>query len=248
MIHLITGSDFNYYHKIIPYLDSVSTYSNFKNTLLTIGFNRQSLYHNINYHFVPLSAFTDITTNPCVQAGEWLDHYKLQDDDIVIFTDGDIRMQRAVTEDELRMIESVEQGEVLAGPNATHSKNTLDNELYGLGTTWNKKQIESIFDYAGVSENRITLNMGVLICRYKTYYQIRNTAYDIFAWFPTITSHMARQQWFMNLAIYSRCNVRLLPFTFHSHPHNGTQEGLNFRDGEIYIKDTKVLFNHKYGV
>jgi hypothetical protein len=248
MIYLITGSDEGYYQKIVPYLDSISTYSPFKNVLLTVGFIKESPYSNVEYAYVPKKALTDITTNPCVQAGEWLQYFPIEEDDIVIFTDGDIRMQRAPTEDEIRMIESVEQLEVLAGPNATHSGNTLINELHGLKTTWSDEQINTVFDYAGVSRKQITLNMGVLICRYYTYRRIRNTTYDIFAWFPTVTEHMARQQWFMNLAIYAQCQVLLLPFTFHSHPHNGTQEGLNFRGSEIYIKDTKVLFNHKYGV
>ena len=250
MIYLMTGSDENYYPKILPYLETLQKYSDFRNVLLAVGFQPPADCP-VDWMTIPREALTDITTNPCVQAGEFLPYCEkfLNDDDIIIFTDGDIRLQREFTEEELAMVSSLVYGQVLAGPNATHNQNTLYNEAQGLRRHCSDEYLNKAFDYAGITPFERTLNVGVVICTAATYRTIYHKTYDIYRTFPDITNHMARQQWYINLAIYSFCEVTLLPFTFHSHPHNGDQLGMRFDpDGTMYIRDTKVLFRHKYYV
>lgn len=248
---LLTGTDEKYYNKIIPYLDTLEKYSPYTNYVFTVGFRPETRkWTNVYHYFLPLDVFSDISTNPCIQAGEFLPYFTYNPKDIIIFTDGDMRLQREFTKQELDLVSFAEEDDtVLAGPNATHLENTLLNELHGLKTSWNTSDIFDLFGEAKVHWEERTLNMGIIICNYKTYYKIFEKTYELFRKFSTVTNHMARQQWFMNLAIYSFAKVKLLPFTFHSHPHNGYQEGRRFdEDGTMYINDTKVLFRHKYYV
>lgn len=250
-VYLMTGSDENYYDKIYPYLETLNKYSPFKNILLTVGFHRSTELDNVYSYYIPKDALTDITTNPCVQAGEFLKYCKfLNDDDIIIFTDGDIRLQREFTPEEIKMVESVKHLDVLAGPNATHSMNTLWNEAEGLRRHCSDDELRKLFSTYHVNLICSTLNMGVLICTAFTYRRINEETYKIFKEFPNITNHMARQQWYMNVAIWSFCYVNMLPYEFHSHPHNGDQPGMKFDpDGTMYVYgDRKVLFRHKYGI
>jgi hypothetical protein len=249
MIYLITGTDEKYYPKIYPYLETINKYSAFKNILLCVGFSKDSEFDNITYKSIPKDSLTDITTNPCVQAGEFLPYVSFNDDDIIIFTDGDIRLQRAFTNEELNKVSNVKHDEVLIGPNATHSNNTLLNEANGLNRYCSDEYLNSLFSEYGINKNSATLNVGVIICTTKTYKRIYELTYEIYNKYPKVTDHMARQQWYINCAIYSFCNVSLLPFSFHSHPHNGSQPDMSFEaDHTMYVNGERVLFRHKYYV
>src|SRR4030067_2830951 len=116
MIYLITGSDKNYYPKILPYLNTLNEYSDFRNILLAIGFKPPENCP-IDWITIPEEVFTNITTNLCVQAGEFLPYCKdfLNGEDIIIFTDGDIRLQRKFNISELSMINNLKYGDVLVG-------------------------------------------------------------------------------------------------------------------------------------
>ena len=248
-LYLLTGTDEKYYTKILPYLQTLEENSPAETYLFTIGFQVENPFYKVKYLYLPEEVFTDITTNPCVQAGEFLNYFPCNNNDIIIFTDGDMRLQRKFTEEELDLVTNLRYGEVLAGPNATHGENTLINELYGLG--FNKQLYTGFepFENEGIEWIEKTLNVGVIACTYATYKDIHFETYRLFRKYSGLTKHMARQQWFMNLAIYKLMKVKLLPFTFHSHPHNGYQEGRRFdKDGTMYINDTKVLFRHKYYV
>ena len=102
---LSTGSDINYLGKIQPYLNSISTHSNFDENILVFLNDSEIKLNNekINVAHLSPSHIEVPNQNNCIQHGEFLkSNYfnKFNDNDVIFFTDGDIIIQRNLTEEE----------------------------------------------------------------------------------------------------------------------------------------------------
>ena len=126
---LSTGSDLNYMSKMRPYLKSIELNSNFdKNILVYVGEDEMELpYNNINVVNLPIKNIQSLNNNKCVQHGDFLNSESFnsmtEDDDVIVYTDGDIILQRNLSEDEINFYKSFN--------NTEHENNYRKNNKRG---------------------------------------------------------------------------------------------------------------------
>ena len=104
---LATGSNLGYLHKMSNYLKSIEKNSNFDNNyLMFLGDDNLELgYKKIKLLNVDIKNIECLNSIFCIQHGEFFKSKELldltNDDDVIFFTDGDMWLQRPLTEDEI---------------------------------------------------------------------------------------------------------------------------------------------------
>jgi len=170
---LATGSDLNYLSKMRPYLKSIESNSNFdKNILVFVGEDEIQLpFKNIDIVNLPVGRIQSLNSNKCVQHGDFLNSPAFdsmtEDDDVIIYTDGDIIIQRNLSEDEIKFYNSFKDGDVYVGYNASPT-DTLADEATRLGKTGAVSPYVNI----GVWGTTKVYNTGVLAMNKKTWVKL----------------------------------------------------------------------------
>jgi len=120
---LATGSNLNYLHKMSGYLKSIEINSNFdSNYLIFLGDDEIKMkYEKISIVNVYEKDLEVVPSNYCIQHGEFLKSEKLNqetnDNDVIFFTDGDIKIQRVLSEDEIKKFKNFKDDDVYVGYN-----------------------------------------------------------------------------------------------------------------------------------
>jgi len=78
------------------------------------------------FHPIELSSVRCRNPNRCLQHGEFLEALQCEPDDIIVFTDADMVMQRPMDENEVRMVGSLEDGDVAVGYNKGYDESLAD--------------------------------------------------------------------------------------------------------------------------
>jgi hypothetical protein len=102
---LVTAANAPYMERIAPYLHSIQAFawSFDRRVLVTVGcrVDMPSELEDIEAVPLPASQAVGHTGNWCIQQGCFLDVLGASDDDVLVFTDGDIVLQRPPVDDEL---------------------------------------------------------------------------------------------------------------------------------------------------
>lgn len=245
---IATGSDLRYLKKIEPYLQSVN--NNFDGEKLLFYIEQElplKVNHIHGFNVVNFKHNEFINKNPinCIQHGEFVNNKyisELSDDDIILFTDGDIIMQREMNQDELKLLE-LNDNEFFVGYNESKNDNLLaeSNRL---------NKISSIYDsYLGYEEwDKIPCyNTGVLagkISSWKKLFQLYTRKWNFV---DQTFIHYAKQQWLICMILYHNFNVKIMPYSFHTHGHYPLPSGTHI-DNDGKLKDANgniVLLRHK---
>jgi hypothetical protein len=245
---LATGSNLNYLHKMTGYLKSIEANSNFdSNYLVFLGDDEMKMkYEKIKIVNVYQKDLEIVPSNYCIQHGEFLKSKMLDeltsDDDVIFFTDGDIKIQRALTEEEVTRFKNFKDDDIYVGYNASPT-DTLHDESLRLGiidreSSLLKKDLKKIKVY----------NTGVLAMNKKTWIKLMNQFIEHYPEVDKTFHHYAKQQWLLSLLINTNgYNVYEMPYDIHNHLHYpspvGTQQDA---DGTVYYNNKKVLFKHKW--
>jgi len=238
-IILATAATENYLGKIQPYLESINNKSNFdKNILITLDCTATyPNLSNIECAFFDNGKVVNKNPNNCLQHGEFLKcdiFNSFNDNDIICFTDGDIILQRGLTESEKEQILSLKDNDVLVQYNAG-PQDTLLQEGPRL-----KQKIQMDHSFSQYP----CYNTGVVVCNIKTWKQIESMYDIIYPIAKNMFQHYASQQWVISYIINKCMNPIILDYSFHTHHHHGIIEGNNYRDNCIYHNDDIVLFAH----
>jgi calcineurin-like phosphoesterase family protein len=249
-IILATGVDEKYYNTNIfnNYVFSITKNSNFdKNFIFIIdyftGFN---IFENIEIKNVLSKNITCLPNNKCLQHGEFLKSYNLnddiQDEDVIVFTDGDMTLQRNLTLDEITFLHSLKDNDVYVGYNAS-PEDTLLDEFYRLNPTVSH---DKIFD-VDISKIKI-YNTGVLCMNKKTWERLSEEYIKLFPNIDTILTHYAKQQWLICFIIGTmNFNTIEMPYNIHNHTHYPSPEGTSIdMNGVVSFKGDVVLFKHRW--
>lgn len=247
---LATGSDERYLIKIKPYLKSIQSNSNFDLNYLVfvsdIGGELNLPYDKLKIGNLPLSSFRAPNTINCAQHGDFLYCNELDedtdDDDIIIYTDGDIIIQRPLHDHEIDFLKGMKDGDVYVGYNASPT-DTLEDEAGRLGRTgvvhdefkvkWTKHKI---------------YNTGVLAMNKRTWKRVIDEYSELYPKVDEMFNHYAKQQWLLCFIFATKgYNIIEMPYHVHNHRHypspKGTSQGQN---GDVYFDDKLVLFKHKW--
>jgi hypothetical protein len=249
-IILATGSDLNYLSKMRPYLKSIESNSNFdKNILVYVGEDEMSLpYKNIDVVNLPVNDIQSLNSNKCVQHGDFLNSESFnsitEDDDVIIYTDGDIILQRNLSNDEVNFYKSFKDGDVYVGYNASMT-DTLEDESNRLGKTG----IVSPYIEIGVWKKTKVYNTGVLAMNKTTWKKLLEKYNNLYPSVQPMFYHYAKQQWLISYIIGTdkEFNIIEMGYDVHNHRHFpsplGTTQDVN---GDVYFNNKKVLFKHKW--
>lgn len=249
-IILATGSDLNYLSKMRPYLKSIESNSNFdKNILVYVGEDEMELpYKNIQVVSLPIKNIQSLNSNKCVQHGDFLNSESFNsitnDDDVIIYTDGDIILQRNLSEDEIKFYKSFKDGDVYVGYNASPT-DTLEDEANRLGKTG----ILSTNINMGEWKKTKVYNTGVLAMNKKTWGKLLERYNVLYPSVSPMFFHYAKQQWLISYIIGTdkEFNVIEMGYDVHNHKHYPSPEGTTQdMNGDVYFKNKKVLFKHKW--
>lgn len=185
--------------------------------------------------------------NGCIQHGNWLPYLPVTDDDaVIICIDGDVKMQRPFTDQEWAWLQNWQHGHIGIGPNEPKAGgDSMGNELVRIQPILSHEETLAKF---GVKHTDPIGNAGCVVATRKTWIDLwmaylrrwLNTA----PWF----THIAVQQWTLNLCVNEGFQRVVLPQTFHTHGHWG-YPGEPFGGWGMYetatIEGETILFAHK---
>jgi hypothetical protein len=189
-----------------------------------------------------------MNTNKCVQHGDFLNSPQFDsltsDDDVIIYTDGDIILQRSLSNEELEFYKSLKDGDVYVGYNASPT-DTLFDESNRLNKT---DVVSSHFDVSLWPKIKV-YNTGVLVMNKKTWKKLLEKYTDLFPHVEPMFNHYAKQQWLISyiIGMSDVFNVIEMGYNIHNHRHHPSPEGTTQDDnGDVYFKNKKVLFKHNW--
>ncbi len=248
---LTTGLDFNYLNRIVPYLNSINQNSNFeRNVLIFVEDNQHinSTLDRIEINKINIKDIQSLNSNKCIQHGDFLNSIEFDkstdDSDVIFFTDGDIILQRNLTEDEINFYKNFKDGDVSVGYNASPTDTLLDesNRLGRTGFVSPEIRLE------GWDKIKI-YNTGVLCMNKKTWKKLLSRYIRLFPQIDKMFYHYAKQQWLISyiIGIDKDFNIIEMSYETHNHRHYPSPQGTyQDKDGTVYFNDKKVLFKHKW--
>lgn len=160
--------------------------------------------------------------------------------DLLLYTDGDIRLQRSPNDAEAALIAQLPDDEVLVGYNSS------PYETLALEAT----RLHPRFDPATVFDGRLLAqgscwNIGVIGARRATWRKIHARYMELWPTATRLFAHRARQQWLVCYVIEELGLLpRPLPYTFHMHGCYPLPVGGEVRDGLATYEGRPVLFRH----
>lgn len=241
MVHLVTACNQRYWSQIVPYLESLREHCPVPATLVCIG-DRHHPYSPIGTALLPRACNLGApmeTESP--QHGSFLQVIEGSPDDVIIFTDGDIVMQRPFTEKEFSWLDEMPDNTVYAGWNSGPDE-TLMVEAGRLFPQVEMSAIERRFG----SLDKSCYNIGVFAARRSTYQAIYAEYMKRWQLVSEAFSHAARQQWLVCWTIHHLgLNVQVTPYSFHSNGHYGMPPGCYYQDGLLYSGLEVVCLRHK---
>lgn len=247
---LVTGSNYSYLPKISGYLTSIDANSNFdKNFLIYTGEDLVVVPESVQISTINHDEVVSKNTNYCLQHGAFVNSSvfdkNTNDSDVIIFTDGDIRLQRGATYEELSAFRSMSDFDVMVGFNESSSDN-LFKELNRLSYNFfpsftQKDELESFPCY----------NTGVLAMNKKTWRFMLSNYDNMFEYVDRSINFYAKQQWLISyiLSKVDLFNVINMSSVIHSHNHYPPPPEVHMdENGVVFCKNDVVLFKHKWDI
>ena len=251
-IVLAFGSDKNYLNNkhFQNYLNSIQRNSNFdRNVLCYLGTDELTLeYDKIEIFNVDPASIIKPNSNNCIQHGEFLNSEsfnEVKDSDIIIFTDGDMILQRGLSEQEELFIRNMKDDDVFVGDNASPSETLSDEVKYFNATDLNPNWKLSFNEDVNVIK---CYNTGVLCMNKKTWIKLKTLYIQQFDLVNSIFKHYAKQQWLICYILGSKgFNIFEMGYEFHNHSIHRVVAGTTLGQSNLLeYNRSVVLFKHKH--
>ena len=247
---LATASDKGYLPRMDKYFQSIQNNSNFNaNYFIFVQDGNDSVslsYPNIKVCNLPISDIQALNPNKCVQHGEFLKSKEfsslVEDDDVIVFTDGDVEIQRPMTEQEMNAFGSLRDDDVFVGYNASPT-DTLKDEYDRVLPTGRKSPVFDI-DMSKVK----VYNTGILAMNKRTWIKLMDIYVKLFPKADEMLLHYAKQQWLISFIIGTQgFNIKEMGYDLHNHTHYPPAIGSYIDyDRKVYYKGKSVLFKHQW--
>jgi hypothetical protein len=251
-IILATGATREYLPKSAPYLSSIAEHGDGFDAryLVSVGcaLEERTVPDGITPVGLP-QTMTKEALRGNVQYGAFLPVLPGTPNDVIVYTDGDMRMQRPLSDGEQAILEYWPRDTIGMARNFGAGDN-LQIEAKRLKLRTDAEYLRNQWPHS----NGRVWNAGVIIARRATYQRLAATYTSLFPSFKALLPPGQGRgvQW---LICYSIAKLGLhvweLPYTWHAHGLSGqlpmgvSENG----DGSIYVEDgTKVLFRHAWKV
>lgn len=245
---LATGSNLYYLEKISPYLLSIVENSNFDhNYLIFLGENKIYMpFKKIKVLNVDVRDVICLNSIFCIQHGEFFRSKELMkntdENDIIFFTDGDMTLQRALSDEEIGRFKNFKDNDVYVGYNASPT-DTLYDEAFRLQIKGNNPK------YMGEYLKKIKVyNTGVLAMNKKTWLKLVEEYIIHYPVIDSLFNFYAKQQWLISYIIGTQdYNIIEMGYDMHNHTHYPSPIGTKIDEkGIVTYEDKVVLFKHKW--
>lgn len=241
-MRLVTGCNEHYLPRMMGYLDSLRQYADFPVTLVGVEFTPPST--GFNFEIISMTAEQNYGApeqTKCIQHGSFASLIPGAMDEVLIYTDGDFIMQRAMDAGE-RAFLSVGHGEVVTGYNfGAHSTLRNDANLLGIQIGWDELEKR----YGEIIHTAHDYNAGFLAMTRRTWALLYQSYLQDYPAICDVFSHMARQQWLISWEIANLgLAVNLCPWSIHAHGHGGLKPGMHYGDNGLYFDGKLALFRH----
>lgn len=247
-VHLVTASNARYMPKMMPYLDTLQANgAGLTRWLCCVDCDPpdMSAYPDIHVVNVPREALTGSPPETeSLQHGGWLKYVPIGDEETVIFTDGDIFLQRPLSDAELTDLCNWKKNQLGASYNAGPNQTLLHEALYRLEPKIPDSEFLEV--WTKFTLRCPCLNIGVMIAQKQTYAMLHKLYMLNWENITRHLQHQARQQWLMSYTAFAYAmNVIILPYTFHTHMHYDLPAGVVVgRAGDCYYREELVAFWH----
>jgi len=241
---LVTAANGSYLPRIAPYLHSIQACGGAfdRRVLVTVGCRVDMPPELPSIEAVPLPAAQaqGHTGNWCVQQGCFLDVLGADDDDVVVFTDGDVVLQREPTSDELAWMRAIPGGTVAvawnAGPHDTLAAEADRIDLDPEGHTF----------FAPLLATKV-YNVGVVVCRVGTYRALYARYLELWPQLRAWTRHYAANQ-FLMCAVAHELGLLIWEMapTVHTHGCFGLPAWADDDGTTMTVAGDAVLFRHHW--
>jgi hypothetical protein len=240
---LVTAANRAYMEKITPYLHTIAQHgATFdRRVLITVGC-KVEMPNEYDIEATPLPAALAVghTGNGCIQQGCHLDVLGAADNDVIVFTDGDVRMQRAPCPDELAWMRALPANTIALGWNE------------GPGDTLALEAERIACDQAGRAMFAPLLtfpvyNVGVIVTRAATYRAIYARYMELWPSFFPHTPHYAANQ-FLLCAVIAELGLLVWDMhpTVHTHGCFGLPAWAKDEGDILTVGGIPVLFRHHW--
>ena len=223
------------------YLESLVRNLAIPATLVTVGFD--PLYCPVDH--VHLSR-EDNAGSPyeseSPQHGAFLQVIDGPPDEVLIFTDGDITLQRPLLDAELAWFDGVGDG-VTCGYNSGPAE-TLQVEAARL---FMRVTQEQLLARLGETIRKPCYNIGVIGAKRSTWSRIYEAYMPLWKTACEAFGHGARQQWLVNYVIQKEAiPVQVMSYRLHANGHYGVPPGVTINGGGLaYYQGKLVAFRHR---
>ena len=245
-IYLITGTNEPFWPQAEHYIKTINANSNIQNILVTLDFNinqhGKEKYNEVK--FVRLNSEQVKSPNPnyCLQHGAFLQVLDfIPQEDIIIFTDADIKLQRPFSKTEIIFFKSIAENEIGVNYNRNNS-DLLIEEAERLKPSSPVGDIEK--KYPEISTFS-TYNTGVIVTKYKTYAQLYYLYNKYWPEFENLFVSNAKQQWLLSYLINKYFKPVIIPDLIHTHGKYPVDLRVNKESGYKFLIDNElVALNH----
>ena len=232
-----TGVTENYVPRAQEYINSLAENCNADEiVIVNLGFEKNDYPEPIQGAYLDPSVVRAKNPNNCIQHGAFVEALdKFDDDDIIFFTDADIKFQRPFDEGEIEYLKGLKHGQVSVNWNCGPDQ-TLSNEWYRLAPNVEHRN-QAVFPIKEL-ESLLCFNTGAVSCTKKTWRDLYNKYAELYPQVDPLFGHYAKQQLLLSYLIQKEFEFCLMPLYIHGHNHCG---GLCWRMGYHFTEDGQYV-------
>lgn len=250
-IYIATGITDNYYGKAKDFIQSLNNNvsDKIKKVVVTLGFyaniQMKEEFPNIIFIHQDYSTVSDeLTEIMCLQHGAFMDVFDkfVKDDDIIIFSDSDVIIQRDLSLDEIDYLYKTFNDNNI-GCNNNTSNRTLKTEFNELYPKLDYSVVQDYYKDFDFSEHQVYCT-GNVIGNSVAWRKLRNLYKNDIKFIDESFGHYARQQFLMSIIFERDFDFVMTPDTFHSHGCWGLPAYCKYDNNIVYAHSDILLFKH----
>jgi hypothetical protein len=247
-IVLATGTNADFVERIIPYLESLEMHAEGLEPYVVcvdcdINWRTGRRFERVLARHLGSEDAYGHPGNWCLQHGAFLKAIPGNKDDVILFTDGDVVLQRFPSIEELEWLRDWDDGLVGVSYNAGPD-DTLRTESCRLSPV--RASADALDQLLKEHGELQVWNTGVIVARRRTYEDLREKYLALWPELGRLFQHYARQQWLISLILGTdRIRPSVLPYTIHLHGCYELPKGARLEEsGVATFKSKAVLFKH----
>ena len=242
-MRIVTGCNEPYLPRIMPYLDSLRKYADFPITFVGVEFSPPDMGEIETATITAEQNHGAPERTKCIQHGSFINILPGDDDEVLVYTDGDFIMQRALADDERALLE-LDHFEVVTSWNGGEHE-TLELEAGRLGMTTDMDGL--IAAYGRCIKLRKIYNVGFLAMTRLSWQELHTAYMRDWERVSRYFTHEARQQWLISYTLKQLdYDIKIAPWSLHAHGHFGLKPGMAVNENGVYHNGRLAAFRHYF--